>query len=236
MNRCAVATSLLTAVPSSYTAGQLALIDTKGGIVKTGAVGPYDKGVTIGVFVGTNGNPRQVGIIYPDAFEYEALAYTAAVGKTWRIGYNGSAGDILISDPTASANLYKTGTLTVRRQSLDMSTIPGWGDVFQKEVQIVPGDSEATVAGKLLDAADEIATAINAKYGASTITETDDDTDGSRYIQYAVAAGFQFTFEVDGIFEGTPIEITVGDDKKDFSGTTGAEVQALELESAVLDV
>lgn len=236
MNRVGVVTSLLTAVPAAYAKGELAIIDTLGGIVEEGAAGPYSNPTMLELFVGlSDGSAKQIGTINPHKFTYQVLAYKAAVGKTVRVGYTGSAGNIVVLDPSVAANVGQYGTLTVTYNDLVSNSVPQWGDMFARDVQIKNGDTSATILARLVTAATEIATAINAKYGAGTVTLTSDVASASKYLQFVFAAGKLFTVTIDGIFDGTPVTTTAGSAGPFVSGTTGVEVRAKETEAAILD-
>lgn len=236
MNRFAVVTSLLSAVPTAYAAGELALIDSLGVIVDATHFGPYAPPAVVDIFVGTPAaTPRQVGVINPKNFSYETLAYRAAVGQTIRVGYTGSASNIVLADPTLTANLAKAGTLSLTYHSLDKSSSPAWGNVFQKDVQVAAGDTVALVLARLVVAATAITSDMNTRLGTGTITFTSDVASTNKYLNFVVAKNFQVDVKIDGIFEGTPVTITAGTAGPFFSGTSGVEIQALELEGAVLD-
>ena len=239
MNRIGVVTSVLDAVPSAYTKGQLALIDTKGGIVKTGSAGPYAPPSMIEFFVGlTDGTSKHFGTLNPSKFAVSSKAYEAAVGKTVRVGYDGTSGSLVCIDPTLTANIGKFGTLSITYNDLTSLTIPSWGNVFQQDIQIAAGETTTTLYAKLQAAATALAAKINAKYGAGTVTFTSGApviNAASSYLQFVFAAGKTFSVTLDDIFDGTPIAVTAGADGPIVSGLTGAEVIDREKEAAVLD-
>lgn len=236
MNRVGVVLDLLDAVPASYSKGDLAIVDSLGVAVEAGTSGPYTHPTMLDVFVGlTDGSAKQIGTINPRKFSYKTLAYAAAVGKTYRVGYTGSTGNIVILDPTIASNVSKFGTLTLTYNNLTGSTIPMWGDAFSQDVQIVAGDTTSSILDKLHNAAEAICAKINAKYGAGTVTFTHDIVSGSKYLQFVFAAGMLFSVTIDGIFDGTPVTVTAGGAGPFVSGLTGAEVREIETEAAILD-
>ena len=239
MKRVAVATSLLDAVPASYAKGELALISSDGSIVKTGAAGPYSRSTMIGVFVGlTDGTHKRVGTINPFDFKVEKLDYAAAVGKTIRVGYDGSANKLVCIDPTLTANIGKFGTLRLTHMDITKNTLPGWGDVFEQDVQIATGETNTTLYAKLQAAGTSLAAKINAKYGAGTVAFTSGApvlNAASSYLQFVFAAGKLFTVTLDDIFDGTAVKVTAGDTGPFVSGLTGAEVIEMEKKNAILD-
>lgn len=234
MNRIAIVTELLhSTVPSTLTDGQLLITDTKGGIVKAGAAGPYVAPSFLELMVGTKGFPRQLGILYPNNFTFESYAYRAAVGRTIKVGYiNGSAAYNTI-DVTAAANIAKFGTLTVTFHSLTSSVIPAWGDMFAEDVQIASGETVASYRAKLVAKATKIAAAINAKYGSGTVSLTDSGSAGTTMLQFVFVKGADVTITIDGVFDGT--DVTVSGGAPCVSGTTGPEVLEMLKESAILD-
>ena len=233
MNRIGVVTSLLSAVPASYNAGELALIDTLGGIVDATHVGPYAPPCKIGVFLGTVGGEREIGYINPNRFTFETFAYRTAVGKTIKIGYNASpAGVFNTIDVTLAANIGKFGTLTLWNHDRTRSTNPAMGDTFQQTVQIASGETATTYLAKLNKAADKVAADVNAKYGAGTVTVTKSGSDATTLVQFAFAVGFNFTATLDGTFDGTTVQTTT---QSVFSGQTGSEIRDKEKEAAILD-
>jgi hypothetical protein len=240
MNRIGVVLDVIdTAVPSSFDKGDLVIADTKGGIVEPSATGPYTPPTMLEVFVGlSDGSAKQVGTINPAKFNYVVKQYEAAVGKTVRVGYTGSTGKLVCIDPTVSTNVTKFGTLTLTLNSLISSAIPGWGDMFQRDIQIVTGDTNTTLYAKLQAAATAIATAINTKYGSGTVTFTSGApvlNASSSYLQFVFAANKHFVVTLDGIFDGTPITVTAGGSGPFISGMTGVEVREKEMEAAILD-
>lgn len=239
MNRCGVATELLAALPDAYTKGQLALIATDGTLVEAGVAGPYDKQTLIELFVGlSDGTSKQIGSINPSNFKYSKLEYAAAVGKTVRVGFDGSANKLVVVDPTIATNIGKYGTLSLIYNDLKSLAIPTWGDTFSMDIQIANGDTVTTLYAKVVAAATALAAKINAKYGAGTVTYTGGVpvlNAASSFLQFAFAAGKLFKVTFDGIFDGTAIKTTVGATSAFVSGLTGAEVREAEIEAAILD-
>ena len=232
MNRIAIVTELLTAVPASYTAGQLAVIDTLGGIVKPTATGPYVDPVNVEVFVGTKEGPRQVGIINPREFSFSSKAHVTPVGRTVRVGYNGTDNNIVLVDPTIATNVTKSGALSIAFHDLTSNTTPSWGNLFTADIQIATGDTTAAILARLVAQATIQVAKINAKYGAGSVTFTSDVASANKYLQFATKAGLDIGVTLDGIFTGTGVKNTV---VSITSGTTGAEIRELEKEAAILD-
>lgn len=239
MNRIGVVLDVLTAVPASYAKGDLALIDSLGVIVKPTATGPYAKPTILDVFVGlSDGSAKQVGAINPANFTYKVKTYEAAVGKTVRVGYTGSTGKLVCIDPTVASNVTKFGTLTLTYNNLTSASLPGWGDMFQEDIQIASGDTNTTLYDKVKAAATRIAAKVNTKYGAGTVTYSAGSpvlNASSSYLQFVFAAGMSFVVTFDGIFDGTPVTVTAGGSGPFISGMTGVEVRDKEIEAAILD-
>lgn len=237
MNRVGVFTSVLETNPTSYNAGELSLVTSKGDVVKLGSTGPFPTGTTIDLAVGlADGTYKRVITITPKCFDYSAVAYKAAVGKTVRVGYTGSTGKLIVVDPTLPANINKYGTLSVYNTDVDSAVRPSVE--IHEDVQISTGETTATLYAKLQAAGTKIAARLNAKYGAGTVTFNSGSpvlNAASSYLEFVFAKTKVFTVTLDGIFDTTPVTTTAGADGPVVSGLTGAEVQMVEKEAAVLD-
>lgn len=234
MNRVGVFTSILETNPTVYTAGQLSIVTSKGDVVKAGATGPFSAPTNIDINVGlADGTYKQVITINPRKFSYKALAYAAAVGKTVRVGYTGSASNIVVADASVAANQNKFGTLTISRVDLGSGVAPAYS--VHKNIQIVAGSTAASVLAALVAAATSLTATLNAKFGAGSVTFTSDVASANKYLQFVFAKDKVFNVAIDGIFDGTPVTVTAGVDGPIVSGLTGVEVRAKEREAAILD-
>ena len=232
MNVLSVFTALLGA-KAAPAAGELLILDSKGVAVAPGASGPYTEGEVLSLLVGLpSGKTRHLGNINPKNFSFKYVKYAAAAGKAIRIGYDGAANNIVVSDPAAASNVGKHGTLSITVKNFDKATENSSGDLTSGIVQIVAGDTTATVLAKLVALATELVATVNSKYGAGSITLTSSIANTAQaYINLACAAGLNAFVSIDGIFDGTVIKVTTTAPLK--SAMTGVAVLAREKEQAV---
>jgi hypothetical protein len=234
MNRIGVVTEVLAAI-ATPAAGELLLVDSLGVIVDATHVGPYAPPTTLTVLVGTAGGPREIGVINPNNFTFESYAYRAAVGKTWKLGYVSGSGVYVTIDVTAATNVGKFGTLTAYCQDFTHSVVPNTGLTWSYDIQIATGETVASYLAKLNAKAALLVAAANAALGATVLATTTSGSAGTSMVQFTVAAGYDFTFTLDGTFDGSTVQVTAGATSPVISGQTGLEVRAKELEGAILD-
>ena len=237
MNRVGVFTAIATDLTVTNTAGLLTIVASNGTVLATGATGPFVNPTMVDVLVGLNdGSIKEVITINPRDFTFKTLAYVAAVGKTVRVGYDGTSNKLIIVDPTIVNNLNKYGTLTIWHNDPKSAVAPA-ASVHQ-DVQIISGDTVTTLYTKLQAAGTALATKINAIYGAGSVTFTSGApvlNAASSYLQFVFAKNKEFNVTLDGIFDGTTVAVTAGTTGPFVSGLTGVEVQELEKEAAILD-
>ena len=234
MNRIGVVTEVLAAI-ATPAAGELLFVDSLGVIVDATHAGPYKPPTTLQLVVGTAGGVRELGSINPNNFTWESYAYRAAVGKTWKLGYVSGSGVYVTLDVTAAANVGKFGTLTAYLHDPTKSTVPMWGKTWAYDIQIATGETVASYLAKLNAKAALLVAAANADLGATVLATTTSGSAGTSMVQFTVAAGYDFTFTLDGVFDGSTVQVTAGATGPFMSGQTGVQVRAKELETAVLD-
>lgn len=238
MNRIGVINAVADAVvnPLSFTAAQLAV--THGDDVVTDvSEHSFLPTSVVDLFAGLkDGSCKHLGSINPFKFAFSSEKYVPfANGKKVRVGYNGTSGNIVVADPSVSANVNKFGTLTISYTSLEKNTVAPWGNLFQEDIYIVAGDNTAAVLAKLVTALTKLVTKINAAFNTNVISASSDVASASKYLEItSLTEKVRFNVNINGIFEGTLVTTTVeGDAFK--GGLKGDAVQVLEQEAAVLD-
>lgn len=234
MNRVGIFKDISVGVPNPYDSGELSIIASNGEVLAVGNTGPFKNPTMVDLVVGLkDGSAKEVITINPRNFKYKVSPYVVAVGHTVRIGYNGVSKNIVLADPTLASNVGKYGTVWFHRTDLKSGVIPK--DTFHKDVEIIAGDSVATVLARLVAQVTLIVADINAKYGAGSVSITSSVGGANKYIELVFAKNKVFSVTIDGIFDGTAITVTAGTGGPFVSGLTGVEVQAIEKEAAVLD-
>jgi hypothetical protein len=236
MNRTAVCTSL-NADPAVACAANELLIVASAGLGANQAVdathcGPFAPPTTVNFLVGLkDGTSKEVISVNPKSFSYSVLAYAAAVARTVVVGDASSTGKIKVLDPSVASNMFAIGNITVSRVDPTSAVAPS--KIYSEPVQIVTGDTTATILAKLNTAATKIVTQLNADYPSNTASLTANAHATNAALTFVFNKDLAFNVVVDGIFDGSTVTVTNG--SPIVSGLTGVEVNALERESAILD-
>jgi len=237
MNRIGVVKSVADAAidPLDFTTSELSIVHGDDPVTNDSSHSFLPTSV-VDFFVGLkDGSCKKVGGLNPFKFRYSVEQYVAfATGKSIRVGYSGSAGNIVVADPSVSANIGKFGTISVSYTDLKKNTVAPWGSSFEEDVYIVAGDNTAAILAKLVTAATKVVAKLNASFNTAVAVLTSDVASANKYLNIACSKeNIRLNVTINGIFEGTLITETVGDYKK--GGLLGEDVIDLEKESAVLD-
>lgn len=238
MNRVGVVSTIREVAPLEgefLTAGELLMLNNKGEVITdTTAMTPLEVGSRIEFILGLgDGKAKSILTLDPYHFDYEEKVYAAGVGKVIEVGSSSVADKLVVANP--ATNVGKCGSLYINYLNKESALAPLGGEQFVEPIDIVAGDTEADILTKLVAAGNSLVSKINTKYGSTTITMTSDVVSANKYLQFTFDPGFLFNVVIDGIFDGTLVDTTMGADGPFKSGLEGADVIAAEKEAAILD-